>query len=92
MRSIDEQIQQQRLAEDTRILQRVNAVHRDAFVQKYPGLVQHSLRLLTERLQAGLDKRSGVQVSDVKTWLMTPQELRDLAEAMYYLDQIHRNF
>jgi hypothetical protein len=52
---------------ETLILQKINASHRVAFAEKYPGQVEHILRLLTERLQAGLDKRDGVVVEDRKS-------------------------
>ena len=53
---------------DTKILQKVNAAHRGAFTEKYPGQVEHCLRLTMERLQAGLDKRDGVDVVNPSTW------------------------
>ena len=79
-------------AQDTRILQKVNAVHRDAFLVKYPTQVEHCLRLVMERLQAGLDKRDGCDVADPDTWRMTTQELRDLAETAQVLDSIRKGF
>jgi hypothetical protein len=44
-----------------------------------------------ERLQAGLDKRDGCDVSNPETWRMTTLELRDLAETAHQLDRIRRN-
>jgi hypothetical protein len=38
--------------------------------------------LLTERLQAGLDKRDGVDVNDPDTWKMHPDELAAMARAI----------
>ena len=84
--------EQNKIVQDTKILQKVNAAHRVAFAEKYPGQVEHCLRLLSERLQAGLDKRDGVDVNDVTTWKMTPSELADLTEAIYYLHQIRESF
>jgi len=84
--------EQERLVQDTKILQKVNAVHRDAFLVKYPGQVEHCLRLTMERLQLGLDKRDGVVAADPDTWRMSTQELRDLAETAYRLDQIRKGF
>jgi hypothetical protein len=77
---------------DTKILQKVNAVHRDAFAIKYPGQVEHCLRLVMERLQAGLDKRDGCDVSDPDTWRMSTQELQDLAYTAHLLDAIRKGF
>lgn len=82
---------QARLVEDVRILQKVNRVHREAFAEKYPGQVEHCLRLVMERLQAGLDKRDGCDVADPDTWRMTTLELRDLAETAHQLNDIRRH-
>ena len=82
---------QERLVQDVKILQKVNGSLREGFAQKYPGQVEHCLRLVMERLQAGLDKRTGIDVANPDTWLMTPTELRDLAETAARLDQIHRS-
>lgn len=84
--------EQDKLVQDTKILQKVNAAHRVAFAEKYPGQVEHCLRLLSERLQAGLDKRDGVDVNDVTTWRMSPSELADLSEAIYHLHLIRESF
>ena len=77
---------------DVRIMQKVNAVSREAFVDKYPGQVEHCLRLTMERLQSGLDKRGAVQVDRPDTWRMSPGELRDLAQTAHLLDSIRRGF
>jgi len=77
---------------DVKILQKVNAASREAFGVTYPGQVEHCLRLIMERLQAGLDKRDGVDVADPDTWRMSTQELRDLAHAAHLLDHIRRGF
>ena len=67
---------------DTLILQKINASHRVAFAEKFPGQLEHILRLLTERLQAGLDKRDGVDIADPDTWKMTPSELAAMSHAI----------
>lgn len=69
-------------ASDTLIMQKVNASHRVAFAEKFPGQIEHILRLLTERLQAGLDKRDGVDVNDPNTWKMHPDELAAMSRAI----------
>jgi hypothetical protein len=84
--------QMQRLVEDTRILQKVNASHREAFAIKYPGQTEHCLRLVMERLQAGLDKRDGVDTTDPDTWRMSTHELEQLAHAAYLLNEIRQGF
>lgn len=68
---------------DTLILQKINASHRIAFADKFPGQVEHVLRLLTERLQNGLDKRDNVILDDVSTWKLSPSELYELSDAVY---------
>ena len=67
---------------DTLILQKINATHRVAFAEKFPGQLEHILRLLTERLQAGLDKRDGVDIADPNTWRMHPSELAAMSQAI----------
>ena len=69
---------------DTLILQKINASHRVAFAEKFPGQIEHILRLLTERLQAGLDKRDGVDINDPDTWKMSCRELADLSVAIHH--------
>jgi len=78
--------------QDVKIMQKVNAVNRDAFLIKYPGQVEHCLRLVMERLQAGLDKRDGVDINNPDTWRMSTLELRDLVEAAHALNEIRRGF
>jgi len=70
---------------DTLILQKINASHRVAFAEKFPGQIEHILRLLTERLQSGLDKRDGVEVDNPDTWKMTCKELSDLSTAIHHV-------
>jgi len=86
----------QQLAEvqvaDVKILQKVNAANREAFSVKYPGQIEHCLRLVMERLQAGLDKRDGVDVSNPDTWRMTTREILDLSESASRLNEIRRGF
>lgn len=83
---------QNQLIQDVKILQKVNATHREAFIAKYPGQVEHCLRLTMERLQAGLDKRDGVDVSNPETWRMSTLELNELANTAYLLNEIRKGF
>ena len=83
---------QGKLVADVKILQKVNASHREAFLAKYPGQVEHCLRLTMERLQAGLDKRDGVDIGNTETWRMTTIELAELAETAYHLNEIRKGF
>ena len=86
----------QQLAEvqvaDVKILQKVNAANREAFSVKYPGQIEHCLRLVMERLQAGLDKRDGVDVANPDTWRMSTREILDLSESASRLNEIRRGF
>jgi hypothetical protein len=79
-------------AQDTKILQKVNAAHRDVFLSKYPQQTEHCLRLTMERLQACLDKRDGCDVGDPDTWRAGADELESLARAAYYLNEIRQGF
>ena len=40
---------------------------------------------MSERLQAGLDKRDGVVLSNPETWKLLPHELAELSSSMYYI-------
>lgn len=95
-KGFDSEVSRQQLAkrqyEEIKILQKVNAVHKDAFITKYPSQVEHCLRLTMERLQAGLDKRSGCDVANPETWRMSTIELEELAHAAYLLNEIRLRF
>jgi hypothetical protein len=80
-----------RQLEDTRILQKVNGAHREAFREKYPGQVEHCLRLVMERLHAGLDKRAGVDVTDPNTWRLAAGEIAAITEAAERLHRIRQD-
>ena len=81
---------QDRAVQEVRIMQKVNRVHREAFIEKYPNQVEHCLRLVMERLQAGLDKRVGIDIADPDTWLMSTQEIQDLSQAAHLLNDIRK--
>jgi hypothetical protein len=83
---------QEQVLQDVRILQKVNAAHRVGFAEKYPGQVEHCLRLIMERLQAGLDKRAGIDLVRPDTWSLTPGEITDLTVAAWNLEQIRKGF
>ena len=90
----DERVRQQ-LAEqqvqETIILQKVNRVHREAFSEKFPGQLEHILRLITERLHLGLDKRDGVNVQNPDTWILTSEEILCLAQSMKAINEIRQS-
>ena len=75
MRSPDEHTAEITQVADIKILQKVNAAHREGFAVKYPGQIEHCLRLVMERLQLGLDKRNGVDPANPDTWRLSTQEL-----------------
>jgi hypothetical protein len=76
---------------DTLILQKINASHRVAFQEKFPGQCEHILRLLSERLQTGLDKRDGVLVDQPDTWRMTTTQLLELSQAIEAIYYVHKD-
>ena len=78
----------ERQVQDTIIMGKVNAVHREAFLEKFPGQTEHILRLISERLHLGLDKRDGVRANDPDTWILTADEIAQLATAMNQINQI----
>lgn len=79
--------ERQRLAQqqtqDARILGKLNLVHREAFAQKFPGQIEHCMRLVAERLQQGLRKDADLQIGD--------SSAADLATALLNLWTIHSN-
>ena len=83
--------QAQQELQDVRILQKVNAAHREAFKEKYPGQVEHCLRLTSERLQALLTKRADTDIQDPSTWNGSTTDILNLAQSIYYLDCINRS-
>ena len=83
---------EQRRADETRIMQKVNAANREAFLVKFPGHLEHSMRLTSERLLNCLNKPEGINLTDPTTWPATPEEIRSLAEALYHLDLIRQRW
>jgi hypothetical protein len=84
------QAQEKARMQDTLIMQKINASHRVAFAEKFPGQIEHILRLLTERFQNGLDKRDNVDLDKIDTWKLMPNELNDLASAVYKIYLVKR--
>jgi phage terminase Nu1 subunit (DNA packaging protein) len=67
--------------EEVKIAQKVNAAHREAFREKFPGQIEHIMRLIAERLQLGLRKDNPVEIM--------PSEIRDLSQALNQIYEIH---
>ena len=85
------QAQQARMTRDTLILQKVNQVHREAFKQRFPGQIEHCMRLTAERLQAMLVKKPD-DLSNPETWTSTASEIASLSESLYYLSLISQQY
>ena len=83
--------QQERITRDTLIMQKVNLAHREAFKTRFPGQVEHCMRLTAERLQAILTKKPA-DLADPETWNCTAEEVALLAEALYNLSKINREY
>ena len=77
---IDQQLEASRVA-DVKIQQKLGAAHREAFQQKFPGQIEHCMRLIAERLQQGLRKDAEVGISDCSA--------KDLSWALLNLWTIH---
>jgi hypothetical protein len=83
---------ERRRVDDTKILQKVNAAHRDAFHQRFPGAIIHNMRLINERLQHALSKSETVNLYDTTTWPATPSEIAELCAALWYLEQTRQHW
>ena len=81
------QAQQERIVRDTLIMQKVNGAHRDAFKTRFPGQVEHCMRLTAERLQAILTRKP-TDLADPETWTSTADEIAKLSEALWHLSVI----
>jgi hypothetical protein len=77
--------------QDVKILQKVNAAHREAFKEKFPGQVEHCMRLTAERLQAVLTKRAATDPADPETWACTARDIADLAIALNHIYEIEQD-
>ena len=86
-----ERASQERMVNDTKILQKVNQVHREAFRLKFPGQVEHCMRLTAERLQALLTKKPS-DLTNTNTWSGSAQEIHDLSHGLYYLSIINQHY
>jgi len=85
------QAQQERMTRDTLIMQKVNHAHREAFKTRFPGQVEHCMRLTAERLQAILTKKPS-DLADPETWTSTADEIAKLSEALWHLSVISQVF
>jgi hypothetical protein len=81
-----------RRVDETKIMQKVNAVNREAFTQRFPGHIEHSMRLISERLQNCLVKPGEMDLSAPDTWPATAGEIESLAAALWSMEQIRLNW
>lgn len=81
-----------RRADEVKIMQKVNAVNREAFVSRLPGQLEHCMRLVVERLQFSLNKPEGTDLSRPETWPASAGELASLAESLYHLEQVRQHW
>lgn len=81
------QAQEAARARDTLILQKVNGAHREAFKARFPGQVEHCMRLTAERLQAILTRKPN-DLADPATWTSTADEIAQLSAALWHLSVI----
>lgn len=88
--SSERQAQQDQLARDTLILQKVNAANREAFKTRFPGQCEHVLRLIAERLQAVLTNKPPV-LNNPDTWAASAEEIAALSNALYNVFQVHKD-
>lgn len=77
---------------DVKILQKVNAVNREAFLIRFPGQVEHHMRLVSERLQHSLMKPPGTDLGQPGTWTASSQDILNLAQSLQLLNQVRRDW
>jgi hypothetical protein len=82
IRTAQEQADANRVQE-TIIQQKLGATHRAAFREKFPGQIEHCMRLIAERLQKGLAKDAEISISDCSA--------KDLSWALVNLYEIHQD-
>ncbi len=81
-----------RRADDTKILQKVNAVNREAFTQRFPNQIEHHMRLVSERLQACLTKPQNFVLDHPNTWPASADEIFALSHALKNLNEVRRDW
>jgi hypothetical protein len=83
---------ERRRVDDVKIMQKVNAVNRESFVQRFPNQLEHHMRLVSERLQACLAKTESTVLSDPDTWPATADEIFALSHALRNLNEVRRDW
>jgi len=77
---------EQRRARDVKIMQGINQAHREAFVVRLPGQLEHSMRLIAERLIAVLAKPPGTVLEQPDTWPADADSIASLAQSLWHLE------
>ena len=80
-----------KLVQDTLIMQKVNYVHREAFKEKFPGQIEHCMRLTAERLQSLLTSKPE-DMRNTMSWDGTPEEIKNLCDALYHLSIMNQHY
>lgn len=81
-----------RRADDVKIMQKVNAVNREAFTQRFPNQLEHHMRLVSERLQACLTKPNDFVLHNPATWPATTDDILSLSLALRSLNQVREHW
>ena len=81
-----------RRVDETKIMQKVNAVNREAFTQRFPNQIEHHMRLVSERLQACLTKDADTVLTDTTTWLASAEDILNLSLALKSLNQVRQDW
>jgi len=81
-----------RRADETKILQKVNAANREAHVQRMPGQLEHVMRLVIERLQHCLNKDADTVLNQPSTWVAQPDEIAALSTSLWHLEQVRQHW
>ena len=81
-----------RRADDTKILQKVNAVNREAFTQRFPNQIEHHMRLISERLQGCLTKPQNFVLDHPDSWPASADEIFALSHALKNLNEVRRDW
>jgi hypothetical protein len=85
------QQKEEKLVKDTIILQKVNKARRESFKERFPGQIEHCMRLVTDRLHSLLAKQP-TDYADVSTWSGKPDEILSLSHSLYYLSIINQHY
>ena len=81
-----------RAVDETKIMQKVNAVNREAFTQRFPNQIEHHMRLISERLQGCLTKPQGFVLDRPDSWPASADEIFALSHALKNLNEVRRDW